>query len=180
MSDRDALARADRVEALLAELEELPDGPARALATEAVGALVDLYGEALARMTARTPSDELVALCDDELVSHLLMVHDLHPSTTEERVAAALATVRPYLESHGGGVELLGLEGGVARLRLEGSCSGCPSSRVTLESAVEEAILRHAPEIESVEAQDAPDATGPPPLLQIESCPAEGVGGRAA
>ena len=42
----------------------------------------------------------------------------------------ALDSVRPYMESHGGDVELLGLEDGVARLRLKGSCNGCAASAV--------------------------------------------------
>ena len=52
----------------------------------------------------------------------LLLIHDLYPVPLEERVAEALDTVRPYMESHGGDVELLGIEDGVAQLRLEGSC----------------------------------------------------------
>ena len=44
------------------------------------------------------------------------------PCRVEERVREALDEVRPYLESHGGDVELLGVEDGVVRLRLQGSC----------------------------------------------------------
>jgi Fe-S cluster biogenesis protein NfuA/nitrite reductase/ring-hydroxylating ferredoxin subunit len=61
--------------------------------------------------------------------------------------------VRPYMQSHGGNVELLGVEGGVARVRLEGSCDGCPSSTVTLKLAIEEAIMKAAPDLERVEAE---------------------------
>ena len=62
-----------------------------------------------------------------------------------ERVLGALDEVRPYLATHGGGVELLDVSDGVVRLRLEGSCNGCPSSALTLQSAVDEAIMRAAP-----------------------------------
>jgi Fe-S cluster biogenesis protein NfuA len=94
------------------------------------------------------------------------MLHGLHPVPLETRVRAALDDVRPYLESHGGNVELLSLEGGVARLRLEGSCSGCPSSTVTLKLAIEDAIYKAAPDIAGVEADGAaPAASG---LLQLE------------
>ena len=44
------------------------------------------------------------------------------------------------MESHGGDVELLGIEDGVARLRLQGSCSGCGASQATLELAIERAL----------------------------------------
>ena len=71
-------------------------------------------------------------------MASLLLVHGLHPYDVETRVARALDGVRPYLGSHGGDVELLGVtDDGVVRLRLLGSCDGCPSSSVTLKLAVE-------------------------------------------
>jgi Fe-S cluster biogenesis protein NfuA len=148
-----------------AALDAIEDDPR---ATAALQAVVELYGEALARIMAG--ADPL----EDELVSHLLLLHDLHPVDVETRVARALEEVRPYLGSHGGGVELLGVADGVVRLRLDGTCNGCPSSRVTLSSAIEEAVLRAAPEVERVEAEGV---AGPAasPLLQIGSltCPTE-------
>jgi Fe-S cluster biogenesis protein NfuA len=94
-------------------------------------------------------------------------LHGLHPVPVRERVIGALDEVRPYLASHGGGVELLGVADGVVRLRLEGSCHGCPSSAATLRGAVEEAIARAAPDVERVETEGVAE-----PLLQIElACP---------
>jgi Fe-S cluster biogenesis protein NfuA/nitrite reductase/ring-hydroxylating ferredoxin subunit len=162
-----------RTEQLLEELERLPDGPARATATETIGALLDLYGEGLERIVevvADRDSGELAdALASDELVSHLLLLHGLHPVPLERRLTGALDEVRPYLESHGGNVELLAIEDGGVLLRLEGSCSGCPSSAVTLKLAIENAIRRVAPEIGAIVAEgvEAPAAPGPA-LLQIE------------
>ena len=72
----------------------------------------------------------------------LLLLHGLHPLDLEARVRQALDKVRPYLRSHGGNVELLGVDEGVVRLRLEGSCHGCPSSAATMRQTIEEAILR--------------------------------------
>ena len=65
----------------------------------------------------------------------------------------ALDKVRPYLGSHGGNVELLGVEDGVVRLRLQGSCDGCPSSQVTLKYAIEEGIYAVAPDITAIEVE---------------------------
>jgi Fe-S cluster biogenesis protein NfuA len=77
--------------------------------------------------------------------------------------------VRPYLAGHGGGVELLGVEDGVVRLRLEGACHGCPSSSLTLRAAVEEAVMKAAPDVERI---DADGVVEPSSLLQIEiACP---------
>jgi Fe-S cluster biogenesis protein NfuA/nitrite reductase/ring-hydroxylating ferredoxin subunit len=146
-----------RVESLLEEVDQLPDPAARSKATELVQALLELYGAGLERIVeevAERDAGELAeAFADDELISHLLLLHDLHPVPVEQRVRGALEGVRPYLESHGGDVELLGVEEGVVRLRLEGSCSGCPSSTVTLKLAIEEAIHKAAPDVAEVEAE---------------------------
>jgi Fe-S cluster biogenesis protein NfuA len=159
MLDAEVREQVERVEHLLGEVEDDP----RAL--EAVGALVELYGEALRRVVSiGGTADALVA---DELVSHLLLVHGLHPVDVETRVTGALDEVRPYLGSHGGDVELLGVEDGIARLRLNGTCDGCASSAVTLKHSIETAIMRAAPELERVEAEGLEEPA--PQLLQIGS-----------
>src|ERR687883_1774824 len=131
MDDAEVRELVARVESLLGGLDER--------ATEAVQALVELYGEALARVVAGADPVE------DELLSHLLLVHDLHPVAVETRVQRALDDVRPYLGSHGGDVELLAVEDGIARVRLGGTCNGCPSSTATLRHAIEEAGARPGP-----------------------------------
>ncbi len=164
MEDRELVGRA---ELLLADLDDSQ--------LEAVRALLDLYGEGLGRIVGLVADGDDGGLAEafaaDELVSHLLLLHGLHPEPLEARVRGALAEVRPYLESHGGDVELLSLEDGVARLRLQGTCNGCPSSTVTLKSAIEEAIWKSAPDVAGIEAEGVPA----PQLLQIEplrECPA--------
>jgi Fe-S cluster biogenesis protein NfuA len=153
----------EQVEALLDQVEGFPE-PQREVATELVQALLDMYGEGLSRIVARCEVP-----VEDELVAHLLLLHGLHPVPVEQRVTGALDEVRPYLVAHGGGVELLGVEDGVVHLRLEGACHGCPSSALTLQSAVEEAIMRAAPDVERIEAEGV---TAPSGLLQIEiACP---------
>src|SRR4051794_27294644 len=99
-----------------------------------------------------------------------LLLHDLHPVPAEARVREALDGVRPYLESHGGDVELVAVEDGVARLRLQGSCSGCPSSTMTLKLAIEDAIYKAAPDVVEVKAEGVsePEPASAPALLQLE------------
>lgn len=162
-----------RVEGLLGQLDALPDAVARDTATEAMQALLDLYGEGLGRIVdvLATGDDGTLAqaLADDELVAHLLLLHGLHPVPVQERVRGALEGVLPYLQSHGGNVQLLGVEDGIVQLRLEGSCSGCPSSSMTLKLAIEDAIFKAAPDIEEVRAQGAVAPADPPSgLLQLE------------
>jgi Fe-S cluster biogenesis protein NfuA/nitrite reductase/ring-hydroxylating ferredoxin subunit len=158
LDDQGLQERVARIETLLEEIESLEDTNARSKAAEVVGVLLELYGEGLARMmevVAQGEENESIfeAFAGDELVSHLLLLHGLHPLDVETRVVQALEEVRPYLRSHGGNVELLGVEGGVARVRLQGSCDGCPSSTMTLKLAIEEAVLKAAPDLEGIEAE---------------------------
>jgi Fe-S cluster biogenesis protein NfuA/nitrite reductase/ring-hydroxylating ferredoxin subunit len=172
VNDAEARERVAKLEGLLEDVEAIPDPGGRERATAVVAALVELYGAGLERIVAEVAArDEdgglAAALSADELVSHLLLLHDLHPVPLEARVRGALEEVRPYLESHGGDVELLGIDGAAVRLRMEGSCSGCPSSSVTLKLAIEDAIHKAAPEVEEIEADGAQHAPASE-LLAIE------------
>jgi Fe-S cluster biogenesis protein NfuA/nitrite reductase/ring-hydroxylating ferredoxin subunit len=170
MDDAQARERVARIETLLEDVERLGDPAARDTAMELVETLLDVYGEGLARVVALLDGDGEVAraLTADELVSHLLLLHGLHPVALEARVRGALAEVRPYLESHGGDVQLVGVEDGVVRLRLEGSCSGCPSSTMTLKLAIEDAIHKAAPDVERIDADGVDEPAPGPGLLQLE------------
>jgi Fe-S cluster biogenesis protein NfuA/nitrite reductase/ring-hydroxylating ferredoxin subunit len=139
--------------------------------------LTDLYGAALSRivsLTVDSAPDLLERFASDDLVASLLLVHGLHPHGIERRIADALDGVRPYLGSHGGDVALLDVAdgpGGVtARLQFAGSCQSCPSSAVTLEFAVEDAVRSAAPEVETIEVvaaqNDSSTTTG---LISAES-----------
>jgi Fe-S cluster biogenesis protein NfuA len=174
---RNARTVGERIEGLLGDLRA---GRDRETAEELVRLLVELYGEGLTRVVAllRTRAPGLVAdLAADELVESLLLLHDLHPLDVDDRVQRALDRVRPYLGSHAGGVQYLGIgEDGVARLRLEGNCDGCPSSALTVKMAIEGAIQDAAPEITGVEVAGV--TTAPPTaLLQVGSGPPPGWGG---
>ena len=147
-----------RVQELQERLDAAGDPATRELADELVSAIVQMYGAGLERIVAaaRRGGDGRRCrgrLADDPLVATLLMIHDLHPVPLEERVHEALEQVRPYMESHGGNVELLALSDGVARIRLEGSCSDCSASTVTLELAIKQALEEAAPDLEGLEVE---------------------------
>ncbi len=156
----------DRIERLLDDLHSRLDPRAYGAVEDLVRLLTDLYGGGLARVVdlAGEVSPELLdRLADDELVASLLIVHGLHPSDLTGRIEAALESVRPFLAHHDGDVELLDVDAdaGAVRLRLLGSCDGCPSSSVTLKLAVERAIVEAAPEIVCIDVDDA----GPEPVV---------------
>lgn len=149
-----------RIELLLGELRSVADPRIQEQAEEIVRLLVEIYGAGLERIVALVAAEEPVGpalherLAGDELVASLLVLHGLHPLDLTTRVERALEKVRPYLGSHAGGVELLGVdEAGVVRLRLEGTCHGCPSSTVTVKLAIERAIEEAAPEVTRVEVE---------------------------
>jgi Fe-S cluster biogenesis protein NfuA/nitrite reductase/ring-hydroxylating ferredoxin subunit len=143
----------DRIQTLL-DASSAGGAMARERAEQLVREVTDLYGAAIERMMAgAVAADPSVAerFVADDLVASLLLVHGLHPHSVERRVSDALDSVRPYLGSHGGDVHLVDVTGEVVRLQFAGSCKSCPSSAVTLELAVEDAVRAAAPEIDSIE-----------------------------
>jgi Fe-S cluster biogenesis protein NfuA/nitrite reductase/ring-hydroxylating ferredoxin subunit len=145
----------ERVQALSAQLEGVRDPYAKGIADDLVGAIMQLYGEGLERIFAALEDapDVRAALTEDGVVASLMLLHDLYPRPLEERVQEALDSVRPYMESHGGDVELLGVQDGVAHLRLVGHCKGCPASQATLQTAIETAIEEAAPDLLGLEVE---------------------------
>lgn len=143
----------DRIQTLL-DASAAGGAAAHERAEQLVREVTDLYGAGLERMMgiAMAANPELAeTFAADDLVASLMLVHGIHPHGVERRVADALDTVRPYLGSHGGDVHLLEVDGEVVKLQFSGSCRSCPSSSVTLEFAVEDAVRGAAPEILSIE-----------------------------
>jgi Fe-S cluster biogenesis protein NfuA len=180
-------ATGDRIEQALEELHSTADPRTINLAEELLRLVSELYGAGFARaieLAQRHAPGLIAAFVEDDLVSSLLLVQGLHPDSLDNRVEAALVSVRPFLAQHGGDVELLGIddEHGAVKLRLLGSCDGCPSSASTLQGAVEVAIVEAAPEIVRIVVEEPtkpavsiPISLGSKPMY--EDCPAEVSGG---
>lgn len=144
--------------------------PAWERVEELLRVVLDLYTGGFERILAivgedmgedgSTPEPLLRRLADDQLVASLLVLHGLHPDDLATRVQKALVRVRPYLGSHGGDIEIVDADthSGVVRLRMSGSCDGCPSSAITVKLAVEGAIRELAPEVSSIEVEGVTDA----------------------
>ncbi len=161
-SSIDLRAAGDQIEELLEHLEQSVGGRDWERVQDLVSLVTELYGGGLARVLELIGDAPEVRerLADDELVASLLVLHDLHPLGLEDRVRRALESVRPYLGSHGGDVEVVSIDGdaGVVTLKMLGSCDGCASSSVTLELAVQQAIEEAAPEIVRIDVAGAPEA----------------------
>ena len=163
-----------RVEELLGILQSTGGEATASAAEELVRLLLGFYGDGLSHIITALRAEGtagaavLDRLLEDPLVESLLLLHDLHPLDVDTRIQRALDQVRPYLGSHAGGVTYLGVtEEGVAQLRLEGSCDGCPSSTVTVQLAIKGAIEDAAPEVTEVVVEGVTAPPGPGALLQI-------------
>ena len=152
--------RLGRLDEVLDRLEAVP-GPTADAGVEAVQLLSEVYGEALARVLELAPRGMVHELADDQLVGHLLVLHELHPDPVEARVRRALDDLQPHV----GAIELLSVQDGVARVRLA-EASGCGAAQRT--EAVRETVLARAPELSLVDAQSAGGDTGQA-LISVES-----------
>lgn len=165
-----ATALVGRLQELTARVDALADPEAQEVADGLAAAVVALYGEGLERIFAGLHPEQRDALAQDGVVASLMLMHGLYPVALETRVREALESVRPYLESHGGDVELLGIADAVARLRLTGSCRGCGASRTTLELAIERALEEAAPDLLGI---DVEGVAAPPPTPTTARADAE-------
>jgi len=166
----------ERFQELAARLESIDDAEARGIAEELIGAMLELYGDGLERIVDALKAVPEVrdALVGDGVVASLLLIHGLYPVPLAERVEQALASVRPYMDSHGGGVELVRIEDGVAHLRLRGSCDGCPASASTMELTIREALEEAAPDLDGIEVEGLVEARQPKKLLPLAGVEATG------
>jgi Fe-S cluster biogenesis protein NfuA len=168
----------DRLEGLVGELERLEDDATRTRVFELLDGIDVLHRSAL---------HELVRTIEGRL--EIEEVRDAHPAVRwlfdayglgiDERETAdlALESIRPFVHSHGGEVEVLDATDGVVHVRLAGSCSGCSASDVTLTEGVEEALREGLPGFVRVTVEEDDAEEHPPPgptLLQIQSGPPEG------
>lgn len=122
------------------------------------------------------PALELILAGEREhpISSALLAMYELATPADEVLVEEALDQVRPYIESHGGSVELLEVEGGTVHVQMSGACHGCAASAMTLRRGIETAIRERYPALVEVvphEPEGAPAAPADGPLLQIENAP---------
>jgi Fe-S cluster biogenesis protein NfuA len=158
-SDHALQERLHRVDKMLQDVERWHDPEARARTKEIVQTLMEFHGAGVERILEKIadlgPAGQTLidSLAKDDLIANLLLLYGLHPLELEDRVQAALEKTRPYLHSHGGNVELLGINEGIVHLRLQGSCHGCPSSAQTLRQTIEEAIHESAPDIAGIHVE---------------------------
>ena len=138
----DEAATSVRIERLLDEVRATVAPLAWTRVDELVTAIVDLYGRALGRTLEAVEPSRRAALAEDELVGSLMALHALHPDPPEARIRGALAALAPSV----GTIELVALDGGVARLQ---AIDAPPVDGAG--EAIERVVLEAAPELARVE-----------------------------
>jgi hypothetical protein len=151
-----APADGDRIARLLDELRAMAGPTTWQRVEELLRCVTGLYGAALGRVLelareggALDPA-RAARLCEDELVSSLLLLHGLHPVPAAERIARAVERLRERLAPQ---IELAVEDAGsqhVVRLRVRGEPGGCGGG-AALARGIENALLEAAPELERVE-----------------------------
>lgn len=103
--------------------------------------------------------EEFLNPAKEEVVSEASSDNTVKPSENknftdfEQKIVEILDEyIKPAVESDGGAIELDSYNDGVVKVVLKGSCSGCPSSTMTLKAGIEQMLKNMLPEIQSVEA----------------------------
>ncbi|MGI8407045.1 MAG: NifU family protein [Actinomycetota bacterium] len=165
-----------RMGEIVEEIENLGDPKVRETVFELLDWVDGFHREAVVRILGLLPGDAIDGLSEDPVVARLFETYSEEDEEGEdltESLEEALDEIRPYLHSHGGEMEVLGVSGGVVKLRLMGSCHGCPSSTLTLTQGVEKILKDRWPAFRRVEVEgleEEPDEVAPAPKLhQIQS-----------
>lgn len=178
--DRDFRGDIQRIGGLVQEIESIADPAVRAATKDLVQSLMDLHGAALDKALeivaeAGEPGMSIIdRLGRDSLVSSLLILYGLHPEDLESRVVRAVDRVRPQLRKQGCEVELLGVNAGAIRLRVETGSHTCGSTLKTVQAALEGAMYDAAPDFVSlvIEGLDETQASGFVALDKLMAGPA--------
>ena len=139
----------------LQRLLEHPQEEVRDLGRTVLEAVDAIHREGLTRMSALLDHHDLLRLAaTDPAIAELLDLYDLVPISEDALVERALENVRPYIQSHGGQLEVVAVKDGVVRVRLAGSCAGCSGSAMTLKRGVETALRDDFPGFVSMEVEE--------------------------
>ena len=165
---RDFREDMQRIGGLVQEMESIADPGVRAAAKGLVQSLMDLHGAALEKAleiiaAAGEPGMEMIdRLGRDSLVSGVLILYGLHPEDFESRVVKAVDRIRPRLRKQGCEVELLGVNDGAIRLRVEIGSHTCGSTAKTVQATLEGALYDAAPDLSllAIEGLEQKPASG--------------------
>ncbi len=155
-----------RLGKLIAQFDNLPDGPEKAAGRELVQLLMDVHGAGLDRMMEIIFESAGPAIVDklgkDSIAGSLLLLYSLHPDHLETRVRMALERMRPRLRKAACTVELESVIDGAVRIHLTATGHSCGSSAKDLRKIVEDGVYEFAPDVNALEIRglEEPSAAG--------------------
>lgn len=156
-------------ESALQQLLEHPHPEVRELAVRVLDSIDAVHRQGLLRIVNLLDHHDLLrAAAADPVIAEVLDLYELLPQTDLERAEKALESVRGYIQSHGGQLEVLGVDGGTVRVRLAGSCTGCSGSAMTLKRGVETALREGFPGFVGMAVEEAPAVPARPTFVAIE------------
>jgi Fe-S cluster biogenesis protein NfuA len=153
---------------LIAQIDNLRDGPQKAAGKELVQLLMDVHGAGLERVmeivfeSGASGPGLIDKLGQDSLVGSLLLLYSLHPDDLETRVQKAMERIRPRLRKLACSVDLMSAIDGNVRVQLTTTGHSCGSSSKDLRAIVEDGVFEFAPDVASLEilGLEEPSASG--------------------
>jgi Fe-S cluster biogenesis protein NfuA len=148
--------RVQQLGKLIAELEQMPDSALKVATGELVHLLMEMHGTGIERMMeiifdADSAGPQTIdKLGNDPIVRSLLLLYSLHPEDLETRVQKSLDALRPRLRKLNYAVELVNVEEGAVRVRVESSGHACGSTTENVRSLIEEGVYEYAPDVTSL------------------------------
>jgi nitrite reductase/ring-hydroxylating ferredoxin subunit/Fe-S cluster biogenesis protein NfuA len=183
MTDEDFQQKIIQLDNLIRQFEELPIPQIQEKVFEMLQMIDAFHREGLGRLVAflraQGLADEIEQASADPAIHTLLVLYDLIPGDPLVEAEKALDSVRPYIHSHGGEVELLGIDNGIVHLRLSGSCRGCAGSTFTLRRGIESALREKVPGFKGIENHENQTQTGqvmPNGLISFDEIQTGGMG----
>lgn len=160
--------QSEHIQQLIEDIECLPDAKVKNMMQECIQEVLGFYGKGLERIlkiiangNSTAAKDIYNDLIEDSFINGLLLIHDLHPLDLKTRLYKALEKVKPYMDSHGGSVEIVSLDDGIAKLKLAGNCKSCPSSSSTLELGIRQSIEEYCPDLLGLEVEGINEVAQP-------------------
>ena len=161
------------LDARIRNLEELPYPQVREEIFAVLQLIDSLHRPGLNKLAERLRGADLwESALEDEELSVLFTLYDLAPLDEQSQAEVALEAVRPYIQSHGGEVEILEVTDGEVHLRLRGSCESCVASAATLQNGVEAALREGYPGFRRLivhQAEPAEQEVSPSDLVQLRA-----------
>lgn len=118
--------------------------------------IMDFFSTGLPVLSEAQPSEDTLPDADDD--ETVAMIKELLDTR-----------IRPTVQEDGGDILYMGFEDGIVKLKMQGSCTGCPSSTVTLKNGVQNMLQFYVPEVLGVEqVEDEADEVGKTEFEKLE------------